>query len=73
MEDNSIAWAFTDLEEHLHRARDKCDEIDVKLEDEGRPVRLLDNRRENGVRQCIDRALRLIRITWGELEPEDDA
>lgn len=62
-----------DLEKLLIRARDRCDVTDVRLEDEGRPVRLLDNRRENGVRQCIDRALHLIRITWVELEGEDDA
>lgn len=61
-----------DIRKHLHRARDYVDSLDSSLERFDNPPRLLDNRKENGVRQCIDRALYLLEITESELEESED-
>ena len=61
-----------DIRKYLHRARDYVDSLDSSLERFEDPPRLLDNRKENGVRQCIDRALHLLEITESELEVSED-
>ena len=62
-----------DIRKFLHRARDYVDNLDHSLERFDNAPELLDNRQENGVRQCIDRALYLLEITEGDLEGFDDA
>ena len=66
-------YSVGEIEGILIRARDKVDALDAMLEGTEREVPYLDNRRENGVRQCIDRALYLLAITEDQLEADTDA
>ena len=66
-------YSVAEIEGILINARDRVDALDERLMHLGREVPLLDNRRENGVRQCIDRALYLLAITEDQLEADTDA
>ena len=54
------------IESLLARARDICDELDMHV-CEVYECELLDSKKDNGVRQCIDRALNLLYMAEYEI------
>ena len=56
------------VESLLRKARDLCDELDYNVcENIDSDFHLLDSRKDNAVRQCIDRALYLLDMASYEI------